>query len=573
MAPEALPRRLQPPTPSGAAAPAAHACRAAARPPARTLRQRLAAAVLLPALALALACPAPPAQAQISMPALGGDGDDSLPVSAERRLGEQTMREVRRDPAYLDDPVLLAYVQSIWAPLRAAAERRGDIGEDLRTQFPWEVFLVRDRSVNAFALPGGYVGVHLGLIAVTGSRDELASVLAHELSHVSQRHIARSVGSAGRQSALGIAAMILGVLAASRANNADMAQAAIVGGQAAMIQGQLNFSRDMEREADRIGFGVLRDAGFAPAGMARMFEKLDQASRLNDSGLYPYLRSHPLTIERVSEARARVGFAPAAAEPLASDLHPLMQARARVLMEEGVDGWRRLAATPATSPLWLERVAALYAAALAQVRLQDFAAARRALDELELAVAAAPATADPSVGRWVRLLRAEVELEAGAPARAAQALGPAGPRLPERPELLLRARTVLAAARVQPAPGAVRELAGQLQTWVAEHRADALAWEQLAQAQELLGNRLAGVRARAEVRAALGDLGAAADLLRAARRSSQAAAGADFIEASVIDARLRELDAQRRQIAQDMRAGRPGRSNPEDPDRQDGGRR
>ena len=113
---------------------------------------------------------------------------------------------------------------------------------------------MRDRSVNAFALPGGYVGVHLGLIAMTGTRDELASVLAHELSHVTQRHIARGIANSKRQSLIGLAAMILGVLAASRAGSADGANAAIVGGQAAAIQGQLNFSRDMEREADRIGF-------------------------------------------------------------------------------------------------------------------------------------------------------------------------------------------------------------------------------------------------------------------------------------------------------------------------------
>jgi predicted Zn-dependent protease len=189
--------------------------------------------------------------------------------------------------------------------------------------------------------------------------------------------------------------------------------------------------------------------------------------------------------------------------------------------------------------------------------------------------AASAAGVDPQVGRWLRLLRAEVELEAGEPVRATQALGPAGPRLPERPELLLRARATLDAARTTPAPagaGPVRELAGQLQTWVADHRADALAWEQLALAHEMLGNRLAGARARAEVRAALGDLGAAVDLLRAARRSSQAATGADFIEASVIDARLRELETQRRQIAQELRAGRQGRG-PEDPDRVDDARR
>jgi predicted Zn-dependent protease len=113
---------------------------------------RLMALLLCAATALA---PASQPLAQVRMPALGDDGDEGLPVAAERRYGEQIMREVRRDPAYLDDPVLLEYVQSLWERLVAAAERRGDIGPDLRTQFPWELFLVRDRSVNAFALPGG----------------------------------------------------------------------------------------------------------------------------------------------------------------------------------------------------------------------------------------------------------------------------------------------------------------------------------------------------------------------------------------------------------------------------------
>ncbi|MFY8104232.1 MAG: M48 family metalloprotease, partial [Ramlibacter sp.] len=211
-------------------------------------------------LSASLALSTPWAQAQVRLPALGDSASEDLPVGAERRLGEQIMREIKRDPAYLDDPVLLDYVRSLWGPLLQAARSRGDIGPDIEQAFAWNLFLVQDRSVNAFALPGGHVGVHLGLIAVTATRDELAAVLAHELSHVSQRHIARSMGSASRQGALGVAAMLLGVLIAARSSNPDAAQAAIAGGQAAMIQGQLNFSRDMEREADRIGYGVFRDA-------------------------------------------------------------------------------------------------------------------------------------------------------------------------------------------------------------------------------------------------------------------------------------------------------------------------
>ncbi|MFG5411130.1 M48 family metalloprotease [Piscinibacter sakaiensis] len=251
----------------------------------------------------------PPARAQNNLPALGDSVSEDFGVGTERRLGDQIMREIRRDPDYADDPLLQDYLESLWQPLVAAARSRGEIDGDTTGRFAWEVFLVRDRSVNAFALPGGFVGVHLGLIAMTASSDELASVLAHELSHVTQRHIARSITNSRRQSLLSAAAMILGVIAAGRSGSADAANAVIAGGQAAAIQGQLNFSRDMEREADRIGFGLLTGAGFSPAGMAAMFEKLDQASRLNDSGSYPYLRSHPLTTERIGEARSRLGAA------------------------------------------------------------------------------------------------------------------------------------------------------------------------------------------------------------------------------------------------------------------------
>ena len=308
--------------------------RLAARRPARAL-------TLLLGLALGLA---PAAPAQVRLPALGESASDEFNLSVEKRLGEQIMREIRRDPDYLDGPLLLEYLQSIWQPLVAAARQRGDIGADADGIFPFESFLVRDRSVNAFALPGGYVGVNLGLIALTSSRDELASVLAHELSHVSQRHIARSVAANQRNSTMGLAAMILGVLAASRSSSPDAAQAAIVGGQAAMAQAQLNFSRDMEREADRSGIALMPLAGFAPAGMAAMFGKLDMANRVNDGGSFPYLRSHPLTVDRIGEAQQRAALdasrAPAAAE--LQRWHTLMQARARALMDPSTDAWRRL---------------------------------------------------------------------------------------------------------------------------------------------------------------------------------------------------------------------------------------
>lgn len=527
---------------------------------------------LLLAAALATALPAPPLSAQtggaVRLPALGESAAEDFSVGTERRIGEQIMAEIRRDPAYLDDPLLLDYVQSLWAPLVDAARARGNIGADLDTAFAWEAFLVRDRSVNAFALPGGFVGVHLGLMAMTGTRDELASVLAHELSHVTQRHIARSVASASRQSMVGLAAMLLGILAASRANSADAAQAAIVGGQAAMAQGQLNFSRDMEREADRIGWSVFQDAGYAAQGMATMFERLDAANRLVDNGAYPYLRSHPLTVDRIGEARARIDAAPAPARVAQRAVleHLLMQARARVLMEPTVQALRRAQAQETAPLAGGERIAALYGSALASLELREPARAQAALEAAApLARQAAPDDARAQLA--LLLAQAQTWQAAGQGPRALAALeawrAPASGAA-ARPLMLARAQAAIAIARSGgDAGGALRAGVETLQTWVAEHKADALAWSLLGQGAELQGLKLRALRAQAEAQAANGDIVGAIDRLRAAQRQARPGGGAavDFVEASIIDARLRALLAQRRAQIAEMRGGRGGPSD------------
>ncbi|MBL8289303.1 MAG: M48 family metalloprotease, partial [Rubrivivax sp.] len=473
-----------------------------------------------PPLALAQDVAPPP-----RLPSLGDAGADDLTVGDERRLGEQIMREARRDPALLDDPVLLAYVQSLWRPLVQAARARGDIDASLERLFPWEVFLVQDRSVNAFALPGGYVGVHLGLIAITHNRDQLASVLAHELSHVTQRHIARSIGNARSASLVGIAALLLGILAASRSGNADVANAAILGGQGAALQGQLNFSREMEREADRIGFAVLGGAGFAGGGMAQMFERLQGNAAVSDSGAFPYLRTHPLTVERISEARNRMLLAGPAGLPHATLLHTLMQARARALMDnKNAQALQRMtgaATTGAASPA--ERVAALYQAALAQVQLGQGAAAEETATRA-LRQAQGLAVREPDAERVLMLMQAEARLAAGDGAGAWHLLETAAPTAAgaiagnaasagatagaagtaggtgaaaagahdDRSALTLRAQAALKWHERDPraAAGAVRASTEALQTWLAEHGQDARAWELLAGTAEALGQKL-----------------------------------------------------------------------------------
>lgn len=507
--------------------------------------------------------PAAPARAQNNLPALGDSASEDLNIGTERRIGDQVMREIRRDPDYIDDPLLLEYLQAVWAPLVTQARSLGNIDAELDTRFAWEVFLVRDRSVNAFALPGGYVGVHLGLIAMTATRDELASVLAHEMTHVTQRHIARSVSNSKRQSLIGLAALFLGVLAAARANSSDGAQAVIAGSQAATIQGQLNFSRDMEREADRIGFQVMSGAGFAPGGMAAMFEKLDHASHLNDSGNYPYLRSHPLTSERIGEARARAGegIRPrpvmGSAPPPTVLEHVLAQARARVLMDTRVDALRRWQALDAerdgAGPN--EQLGNAMTSALASTLLRDFERADRSLVRAKQLVGAVPRN-DVRAQRAVALLDAQSALARGDAARAAAAVQPHANDA-SRPVALMAAQIALAASpSVAKDDPALRRSAEELQTRVAASSGDALTWTTLAQLWARLGQPLRSLRAEAEARYALGDLPGAIDRLRAGQRAARSGGPVDFIDASVIDARLRDIDAQLKQRLADERNNR-----------------
>ena len=504
-----------------------------------------------------------PLPSAVRLPSLGEAASDDFNLNQEKRIGEQIMREIRRDPDYLDDALLLDYLQTLWRPLVQAARARGDIGVDTERLFPYEAFLVRDRSVNAFALPGGFVGVHLGLIALTANADELASVLAHELSHITRRHIARSISAASQSSTLGLVGTLLGLLVASRANSSDAAQAAIMGGQAAMAQSQLNFSRDMEREADRTGLALMGEAGFAPSGMAGMFDKLDQSARLNDSGGFPYLRSHPLTVDRVGEARQRVqsaagnALAPRPAAPVSALGHSLMQARARVLMDPSAQAVRRLqdldgrGAMPSLNAA--DRLVGLYTGALASTQLRDFARAAQATRAAQALIDDMGPTPDTIARQAVAHLSARLALLAGDGPRAAAALAPLVS--PARADLLLGAEVALA----QGTDPALQRSAETLQTWVSEHREDAGAWQLLSQTSQQLGQRLRALRADAESQAALGNLPGAIDRLRAGQQLArgQQAGGSggrtDFIEASVIDARLRELIAQRRELLADQR--------------------
>ncbi|MES3013227.1 MAG: M48 family metalloprotease [Pseudomonadota bacterium] len=513
------------------------------------------------ALSLALLLPnaLPPAWAQNQLPALGDPSGEDFSVATEHKLGDEIMREIRADPDYLDDPVLLEYIESLWQPLVVQARARGNITADIDQRLAWEPFLVRDKEVNAFALPGGYVGIYLGLIAMTVTRDELASVLAHEMSHVTQRHIARSIGNAKRQTLLSLAGMLAGLVVASRAGNSsgDAAQAAVMGSQALAVQGQLNFSRDMEREADRVGWQVMTGAGFSAGGMASMFEKMELSSRLNDAGGYPYLRSHPLTTERIGEARSRMGAGGAApGAPSGSGLeHTTAQARSRVMMDarfdalrrwQALDGDRVAAAVP-------ERLLSAYSSALASTLLRDWARADASI-AVALGLVRGGSSGDARAERAVVLLQVQSLLARGDVGRATAALDPYKAD-GSRPVLLLATQAALAVTPPLAADSEVlKRRAEVLRTWVATQPRDALAWTALSQVEERLGQPLRAVRADAESRVALGDLTGAVDRLQAGQRRARSGGAVDFIDVSVIDARLRDVEARVKQRKADEKS-------------------
>ncbi|MFX3622380.1 MAG: M48 family metallopeptidase [Limnobacter sp.] len=232
-----------------------------------------------------------------NLPSLGDAGGAELSVQDERRLGALIMKDYRAFGAVNTDLEITAYISRLGNKIvQAASESPSN----------FEFFLVTDKSVNAFAMPGGYIGVHTGLIAASQTESELASVLAHEVGHVTQRHIARRFGQQKQASLVATAALIAALLVAG--SNPQAASGLMAAGAGYSIDQQLAFSRDAEREADRVGFLTLQQAGFDTQGMVDFFGRLQTASRLYENNAPSYLRTHPLTTERIADIRNRAGL-------------------------------------------------------------------------------------------------------------------------------------------------------------------------------------------------------------------------------------------------------------------------
>ena len=233
------------------------------------------------------------AHAQVKLPDFGDGSEATLSPADERALGEAFMREIRARLTLVDDPLVEQYVQSLGYRLAAASDR-SDLG--------FTFFVVEDESLNAFAAPGGFVGVNSGILLETQSESEFASVLAHEIAHVTQRHIVRGIDRASRSNLPVLAGILAAVVIGTQNPEAGHAAAAAVIGTTA--QSQINFTRENEMEADRVGIRILADAGFDPRKMAGIFEKLQNAARYS-SRLPEYLSTHPVNSNRIAEARDR----------------------------------------------------------------------------------------------------------------------------------------------------------------------------------------------------------------------------------------------------------------------------
>ena len=433
------------------------------------------------------------------------------------------MHDIRqREPTYLDDPEVAEYLNALGARLISAAP-------GVRQDF--EFFALRDSAINAFALPGGFIGVNSGLIGSSETESEVASVLAHEIAHVTQRHIARQIGIQKQMQMPMMIAMAAAILLAR--SRGDLASGAVAAVQGGAIQSQLSFSRDFEREADRIGFQTLLGAGFDVRAMAAFFEKMQRSTRILDSGAVPsYLRSHPVSTERIADAQGRAEGMPFRQRADSLEYH-LVRAKLRAEAVDEHDAVK-LFTDAVNDRRFANEPGARYGLAVAYMRAKE---PRRA--EAELARLRADKVASP----MIETLAARARLAQGDAAGALALLRAALTRYPHRRSILY---TVL---------GTLQDLGrhGEVQAVLVEplrlYPRDPRLHEARAKSYAGQGRRLLQHQAQAEFYLLQGSLPAAIEQLQLA----QSAGDGNFYELSAVEARLKELRAEHVREIQDAR--------------------
>ncbi len=461
-----------------------------------------------------------PAVLAEGLPELGDASQSSFSSLEERRMGEEVMREIRADPSYYDDAEATDYIASLGNRLVLQ-------GTDSRQ--PFRFFFIRDNQINAFALPGGFVGVNTGLILAAQGESEVASVLGHEIAHVTQRHIARMIEQQKTSTVVSLAAIALAVLAARASSEVGSAAAAV--GQAGAIQNLLNFTREHEREADRVGLQILEKSGYDPRAMAVFFERLQRATRLSE-GVAPnvYLRTHPLTHERIADIQNRVEQMPYRQVRDSMDFH-LVRAKLRAELDPPREA-RMFFEQSLAEKRYLSEAASHYGLAISLVRLKDYAGAKKEFEVVQRTAGTHPMV--DTLGCRIKQEAREVEAALACYVQAAKAYPKHRALIYDYAEALLqlgRADTAL-------------DIVGR---GLQQYSDDPKLYLLQARSYALQGKRLAQHRATGEAYARMGNVRGAVEQLQIALKSGDG----DFYQLSATEARLRELrkiaDAERKE--------------------------
>jgi beta-barrel assembly-enhancing protease len=456
------------------------------------------------------------------LPELGDVASSDLSLSMEKKIGRQIMQEIRwREPSYLDDSDVESYLNQLGGRLAAVSNDPG---------LGFFFFPINDPAINAFAMPGGFIGVHTGLILSAQSESELAGVLAHEISHVTQRHISRQVFQSNKIGMASMVAMGMALLAAR--SSGQVAGAAIAATQAGALSAQLAFSRDFEREADRQGFEIMRQSGFDVHGMSDFFERLQRAVRLYENKATAYLRTHPLTGERLTDMQNREQSQSYRQKPDSVDFQ-LVRAKLRAMQGTAGEAVRDFQALLGEKKFTSEGVTR-YGLAYAYFRGRNWDAAERELVAVRRLKIAAP---------MLEHLAADIRIAQGDVAGGLRIYRDARGRFPLHMGLLYGYGGALIGARHF--DESLRFAEAQLQTYTDDVRLHKMRAESFAG----LGRKAQQHQALAEAFALQGQTAASVEQLQLAQRAGDA----NFYEMSVIDSRLRE---QKRQLLEELKEKR-----------------
>ena len=312
--------------------------------------------------------------ATLNLPDMGSGANALITRADEFQIGRMIVHSLRQENQILEDPEATEYLQNLGSRIGAEAQEGNQT---------FNFFIVRDRSINAFAVPGGFIGANVGLILMTSNESELAGVLAHEIGHVVQRHIARAVQAQSRNSLPMMAALLGAILVGVVSGNPDAAMGGIALAQGTAMQQQINFTRMEESEADRVGIGFLSAAEFDPSGMANFFGSMGRAEGVSLNELPDLLKSHPVTALRIAEARSRAALLPAKPARQDAASYSLIRERLRVITADTETDLRPYYARLHSNGA--ESLSQRYGAALADLKAGDNLAACDTLKELLVA--------------------------------------------------------------------------------------------------------------------------------------------------------------------------------------------